>query len=159
MTWPADTPVLVLAHGRALVGTDLSLRLLPSARAAMAAAAAGGDRAPPPPEALARARAFLAAARSAPFTIGEDMREAVTEAWLAARRAAAAAAAAAAEAEEAAGDAAMAGPPPPPPVREDDLHRWLNLARLAALSWGEGALTPERWAWLQALEAQRLARG
>jgi hypothetical protein len=43
-------------------------------------------------------------------------------------------------------------------LTQDDLSRWLTLARLAALSFGESALTMERWAYVRALEEARVAR-
>ena len=36
------------------------------------------------------------------------------------------------------------------------MHTWLNLARLAAQSFGELMLTAGRWAYVRALEGQRM---
>jgi hypothetical protein len=142
----------------------------------------GGDGAPHPPHPqlplspafLRRARGYLATVAALPFTLPGAMSEAIQDDWVEARRVAAAAAAAAAagaageeeEEEEGAAAPAAASPghggaasAPPAAVTQEDLHRWLTLARLAALSFGERALTPQRWAWVRALEAARAARG
>lgn len=62
--------------------------------------------------------------------------------------------------------AAVAGslllpPPPPTPARSPDLCR-VQMARLLAISHGEGVLSRERWAAMRSLEErrrQRLAAG
>ncbi|KAG7401721.1 hypothetical protein PHYBOEH_011010 [Phytophthora boehmeriae] len=43
-------------------------------------------------------------------------------------------------------------------VELEDLHRWLRLARLVALSRGEGQITKASWDAMLALETQRVAR-
>ncbi|OWZ10242.1 hypothetical protein PHMEG_00016936 [Phytophthora megakarya] len=43
-------------------------------------------------------------------------------------------------------------------VAVEDLHRWLRLARLVALSRGEGHISKDTWDTMLALETQRLAR-
>ncbi|DBA04384.1 TPA: hypothetical protein N0F65_009980, partial [Lagenidium giganteum] len=43
-------------------------------------------------------------------------------------------------------------------VSSDDLHRWLRLARLLSLSYGEETLTTDRWNAMLALEEQRITR-
>jgi hypothetical protein len=149
--WAADLPVLVLAPRRPLVATDAEVRLSPSAAAALASGAggsAGGALADP--AFLGRVRAYLAAARGLPFALDAPAAEAVQNDWVAARKAQAAAAAAA--------DEPPTAPARPGRVSEDDLHRWLTLGRLAALSFGEGGLSPQRWAWVKALEAARVGR-
>lgn len=40
----------------------------------------------------------------------------------------------------------------------EDLHRWLRLARLVALSHGHDSVTKAAWDHMLALEAQRLER-
>lgn len=45
-----------------------------------------------------------------------------------------------------------------PKVSQEDLFSRLALARLLAISFGEGTLTSERWQYARELEAQRLAR-
>ena len=48
--------------------------------------------------------------------------------------------------------------PAPAPGGEEELHRWLSLAKLASMSFGEGTLTRERFAWAKELDDARLAR-
>jgi hypothetical protein len=43
-------------------------------------------------------------------------------------------------------------------VTPTDLHTWMTLARLAAMSFGEIELTFDRWKWTRELEAARIAR-
>ena len=40
----------------------------------------------------------------------------------------------------------------------EDLHRWLRLARLMALSRGEGNISKDSWDAMMMLETERLAR-
>ena len=40
----------------------------------------------------------------------------------------------------------------------EDLHRWLRLARLVALSRGEGQISKDSWNAMLELETERLAR-
>ena len=156
LPWPAEPRLLVLAPRRPLVNScDVTLPLRPQPTGA--AGAAGAPAAPPSAALLRRCRAYLATVAALPFTLPPGLAEAIQDDWVEARRAAAAAAAAAA------GEDGAAGAAPPAAavatVTQDDLHRWLPLARLAALSFGERALTPTRWAWVRALEAARAARG
>eukprot|EP01052_Picozoa_sp_SAG31_P010334 SAG31_NODE_564_length_14059_cov_5.728940_9_plen_106_part_00 len=43
-------------------------------------------------------------------------------------------------------------------IKPDDLHRWLTVSRLLALSHGEKELTAARWEQMKQLEAARLQR-
>ena len=98
---------------------------------------------------LERGRAYLAAVRNLQVTIPDEVSNEVTRVWVGAR-ASNAAARAACEAN---------GTLPPPRVGEEELHRWLSLAKLASMSFGEGSLTRERFAWAKELDDARLARG
>jgi hypothetical protein len=167
----ADSQVLVLSRvGQALLPADCVLWLAPEAQRALASAEAAAAAAasalsegesedaaasaPPPAPgsaaALGRTRAFLAAVRFLPFHMEPAAAAAVQADWLALRAA-----------ECASGSAAAAGGAPThaaPAVTEALLHTWLNLARLASVSFGETVLTPERWAYVRDLESRRLQR-
>ena len=133
-SWPADLPVLVLSATKPMIPTDVDIMICCSGPPPVA-----------PPEAsdafLTLSRRYLACVRGLPFILSPQASEAVQSDWMAARR-------------------AQADKPATSPgrVKEEDLHRWLTLARLAALSFGETALSPERWAWVKGLEEQRLHR-
>ena len=43
-------------------------------------------------------------------------------------------------------------------LQAEDMHRWLTMARLLALSYGETKLTEARWAQMKSFETQRKAR-
>ena len=102
----------------------------------------GGGGAPPPPPPppaaaaafLARARAYRALARSLPYAIADDgVTRAIEAALIDARRA-------------------------DPSLQPEAMHAWLETARLAALSFGETALSHDRWAYVRALDAHRAQR-
>jgi hypothetical protein len=130
-----DTPVLVLSSSaKSLLRTDVTVHLDDGAKARLAA---GPGSIPDPssalPAFLSRARSYVAAVRALPFAIPEALVLRVQ-----------------ADLAEAKGADRTLG--------EDDLSRWLLLARLTALSHGESTLTPERWAQARALEQARAHR-
>ena len=131
--WEVDSPVVVASTGRgSLVRTDVTVQLSAEARAALGVAAL-----PPTPPLplpfLAAARAYLACARAGAYRMG-DAAAAWVEAELVAARAA---------------DGA---------VNAEAMHRWLETARLLALSHGESELSRARWEEARALDAARVAR-
>ena len=177
--WPVDAPVLLLVAGaKSFFKADAVVPLEPSAVAVMAGAAAAmaatsaaqssidssliGDATQ-----LPLLRAFAAAVRDLPFNMPPVVSEALQEAWLAARRAgdvsappspAAPSAAAAAAAAAAGGAGGSGAAPPPAAVTDEDLHRWLTLARLVAASHGEVELSPTRMTSMLEMERTRVAR-
>ena len=137
--WPVDTPVLVIATGaRPLTPVDIPVFLQPGSSGSKLVQ----------PAAVVALRAFLVASRAAPFALSPAGAERIQEAWMDARRAGVARAEA----------AAASGAAKPALVTDADLHRWISLARLAAISHGESDVSAERLATVLELERMRSAR-
>lgn len=132
--WEVDLPVLILSRTAALVQGDVKLPLAAESAAALGAPAALPPLAAVPPAVLERMRTYLAAARDLPWTMSAEV-EAVIRGDIMASMAA---------------DRAR--------FTVQQAHTLMTLARLASVSFGETSITPERWAWVKALEAARAAR-
>ncbi len=129
-----DSPALLLAGAKSLLHADASVHLEPGARAALLQASLSTAAGPSlPPAALPAARAYLAACRSLAYYLPASMSAAVAADLVELRART-------------------------PGLTEADLHRMLETARLASLSFGEAELTPERWAYAKAVEAARWER-
>ena len=97
--------------------------------------------------ALSRIRAYHAAVRFLPFTMEAAAAAAIQADWLALRQFQ--------QQQQQRGTIISAAAA----ATEALLHTWLNLARMAAQSFGELTLTAGRWAYVRSLEGQRMDRG
>lgn len=138
-----DTPTLILSHGRPLVKTDMSLPLSVSARDALHSESSSSSSSNPQAVAaqfdtpslssfFERARLYLACVRNLPYAMPDAVATAIENDLVSAR----------------ATDASL---------KAEDLHLWLILARLSAISFGEQEITAQRWTSVVEMEKKRLA--
>lgn len=131
--WETDTPVIVLSSGKSLIQTPHAVSLTPAASARIAEETSAPSSAALPTVAsdfFNRARAYVAAVRSLSFSLRGDVVR-IVEADLAGAR------------------------KENPALTPEELHGWLELARFAALSFGETELSAERWMFARGLEDAR----
>ena len=137
MEWKIDAPVLLLSDGQSIIKTNVRIpvnALFPvegmQSRSMVAACLHECEQTPGLLQGL---REYLSMARHAPFVIPKDVGSAVESSFVEARRL-------------------------NPKVTAEDMHLWLCFARLYALSYGESALTMERWEQSFAMQAERELR-
>lgn len=137
-----DLPLLTLSHKKSLLANDISIPLTRDARLKLqtyhehSSPNNGTTIATLPlvsPVFLENVRTYLALVKYLPYTLTDSMASTIeTELALAKST-----------------DRSLT---------EEDLSRWLVLARLNALSFGERELTPERWTYTRTLEQTRVNR-
>jgi len=129
--FPIDVPKLLLSHTKSLFTPSAVLPLSQEASAALASGAAPALAADE--SLLDAARKYLACVRCLPYSIDQGMEPRIQQDWSNARAR-------------------------NPKLQTQDLHRWLTIARLVTLSFGETVLKPEHWEATITLEDARLGR-
>jgi hypothetical protein len=138
-----DTPTLVVSNGRPLVKTDMSIPLSLSARDALHAESSSSSihspqavlshfDSPTLASFFERARMYIACVRNLPYAMPDAAATAIENDLVSARSA----------------DATL---------KAEDLHLWLILARLSAISHGEVEITSQRWTSVVEMEKKRLS--
>ncbi|TYZ68015.1 hypothetical protein PybrP1_001525 [[Pythium] brassicae (nom. inval.)] len=130
MDFPQDVAVVSVSQGKSILPVTVSVPLAAATGATGAAAVASRAAAEPLLDAF---RVYFGVLRSLEIAIGNEQAEVAEKHYVACRQA-------------------------KQEVSLEDLHRWLRLARLVALSRGDDSVTKAAWDHMLALEAQRLER-
>ncbi|KAE8881087.1 hypothetical protein PF005_g24365 [Phytophthora fragariae] len=130
MDFPQDVAVVTVSEGKSILPVTVAVPVV----AVDSSAAAGEQTASLPEEQVLECfRVFLSVLRSYVVTIGNEEAEMAEKHYVECRKS-------------------------QQKVALEDLHRWLRLARLVALSRGEGQISKDSWNAMLSLENQRLAR-
>ncbi|KAG6577888.1 Conserved membrane protein [Phytophthora cinnamomi] len=129
MDFPQDVAVVTVSEGKSILPVTVAVPIV----AADISAAEEQTASLPQEQVLECFRVFLSVLRSFVVTIGNEEAEMAEKHYVECRKS-------------------------QQKVALEDLHRWLRLARLVALSRGEGQISKNSWDAMLTLENQRLAR-